>query len=52
MLLATRLLRRFVTLHLKQIKTKEEKKSTMTWEELIYSTTMYNQYNIPRILKG
>lgn len=50
MLLVKRIARRFVTINLRPVKVAEKKK--MTWEELLFSSNLYSQYNIPRILKA
>ena len=50
MFLARRIARRFVTINMRPIKKAE--KAKQTWAQLMFSSTMYAQYNIPRILKG
>lgn len=46
-----RLLRRFVTVNIRPTKSKENRRK-QSWEELLYSSPLHSQYNIPRILKG
>ena len=50
MILGSRSVFRFVIVNLRPTAKSEMRK--MTWQELLFSSNMHSQYNIPRILKG